>query len=585
MTKDFIKILTLLKDSQKKSIIYLFVLLLIGMVFEILGIGMLLPIMTAITKPENLMNLELIDRILKSININTTDQFIALSLFLLVALYTIKSFFLLYLSFFQNSFIANLISRLSNDLLENYLNRDYLYHVKKNSSELIKNFQVEINGFSHYLVSSLQLMTESILAFSVFCTLLYIELKGTILVMLFFGVLSISFHQIAKNKSKKWGDQRAVNDSQISKTIIEGLSGIKEILVLGRQMYFQNNLFELNKIKANLDVKAMTIRQVPRYYLELLSVISLVCFIAVLFANDQNFSDIIVILGVFIGATFRMLPSINRILSSLQKIKYHSSSLHIILDEFNQLKTNQKETNIESSQKVDFKESIVLKNLSFFYDKRNQVLNKINLKIKKGEKIGIVGLSGVGKTTLINIIVGLIKQTSGDIFIDNKLLENKNLNSWKSKIGYVPQDVYLIDESIKSNIAFGVRKNNIDNEKILSALKQSQLMTFVSNLPKKEYTNVGERGVQLSGGQRQRIGIARALYNNSEILVLDEATSALDQKTELDFIKAVNNIKGDKTILIITHRLSTIGNCDRVFSIKNGQLQENKDFKLKLNVK
>lgn len=572
MIKDFIKILKLLNGKQKKSIFYLLVLLLVGMVFEILGIGVLLPIMTAITKPESLMKFELIDRILKLFNINTTDQFIAFSLFLLVALYTLKSFFLLYLSFFQNKFIANLISSLSNDLFENYLNRDYLYHVKKNSSELIKNFQVEINGFSHYLVSSLQLMTESILAFSVFCTLLYIELKGTILVMLFFGVLSISFHQIAKNKSKKWGDQRAVNDSQISKTIIEGLSGIKEILVLGRQIYFQNNLFEFNKIKANLDVKAMTIRQVPRYYLELLSVISLVCFIAVLIANDQNLSDIIVILGVFIGATFRMLPSVNRILSSLQKVKYHSSSLNIILDEFNQLNANQKESKIESTQIIDFKESIELKNLSFFYDKRNQILNKINLKIKKGEKIGIVGPSGAGKTTLINIIVGLIKQTSGELFIDNKLLENKNLISWMSKIGYVPQDVYLIDDSIKSNIALGIRKDKIDNEKIDNALKQSQLMTFVNSLPKKEDTNVGERGVQLSGGQRQRIGIARALYNNSEILVLDEATSALDQQTELDFIKAVNNIKGNKTILIITHRLSTIENCDKIYNLERGEL-------------
>lgn len=583
MTKDFIKILTLLNRKQKKSIIYLFVLLLIGMAFEILGIGMLLPIMTAITEPENLMKLEIIGRILKSININSTDQFIALSLFLLVALYTIKSFFLLYLSFFQNTFIANLISRLSNDLFKNYLNKDYLYHVKKNSAELIKNFQVEINGFSNYLISFLQLLTESILAFSVLCTLLYIELKGTILVMLFFGVLSISFHQFAKNKSKKWGELRAVNDSQISKTIIEGLSGIKEILVLGRQIYFQNNLFELNKIKAKLDIKAMTIRQVPRYYLELLSVISLVCFIAVLIANDKNLNDIIVIIGVFIGATFRMLPSINRILSSLQKIKYHGSSLNIILDEFNQLKTNQKESNKVLHQRLDFKESIELRNLSFYYDKRNQIFNKINLKIKKGEKIGIVGLSGAGKTTLINIIVGLIKQTSGDIFIDNKLLENKNLNSWKTKIGYVPQDVYLIDDSIKSNIALGIRKDKIDNEKIYSALKQSQLMTFMNSLPRKEDTNVGERGVQLSGGQRQRIGIARALYNNSEILVLDEATSALDQKTEQDFIEAVNKIKGDKTILIITHRLSSIQNCDKIYKLERGELYLEKNKYISIN--
>ena len=194
----------------------------------------------------------------------------------------------------------------------------------------------------------------------------------------------------------------------------------------------------------------------------------------------------------------------------------------------------------------------------------------INMLLDRKELAKVSGRPG--KTTLISIIVGLIKQTSGELFIDNKLLENKNLISWKSKIGYVPQDVYLIDDSIKSNIALGIRKDKIDNEKIDNALKQSQLMTFVNSLPKKEDTNVGERGVQLSGGQRQRIGIARALYNNSEILVLDEATSALDQQTELDFIKAVNNIKGNKTILIITHRLSTIENCDKIYNLERGEL-------------
>ena len=234
---------------------------------------------------------------------------------------------------------------------------------------------------------------------------------------------------------------------------------------------------------------------------------------------------------------------------------------------------------------LDFKESIELRNLSFYYDKRNQIFNKINLKIKKGEKIGIVGLSGAGKTTLINIIVGLIKQTSGDIFIDNKLLENKNLNSWKTKIGYVPQDVYLVDDTIENNIAFGIANDKINTKKIDNAIEQSQLKTFINQLPNGKNTIVGERGVELSGGQRQRIGIARALYNEAEVLLLDEATSALDKKTELDFIEAVKNIKGEKTILIITHRFSTIVNCDRVFSINNGQLQENEDFKLKLNVK
>ena len=249
MNKDFNKILSLLERGQIKSLVILFVLLLVGMLFEILGIGMLLPILTAITSPDRLMEFQIIKSLLTSLNINSTEQFVNLSLIFLVTLFTIKSIFLLFLSFFQNSFISNLISSLSNDLFKNYLNKDYMYHVNKNSSELIKNFQVEINGFSNYLVAFLQLLTESVLAISVLFTLLYIEFKGTIIVMLFFGVLSILFHQFAKKKSSKWGKLRASNDSQISKTIIEGLSGIKEILVLGRQDFFQKNLFHLNKVK------------------------------------------------------------------------------------------------------------------------------------------------------------------------------------------------------------------------------------------------------------------------------------------------------------------------------------------------
>ena len=578
MNKDFNKILSLLERGQIKSLVILFVLLLVGMLFEILGIGMLLPILTAITSPDRLMEFQIIKSLLTSLNINSTEQFVNLSLIFLVTLFTIKSIFLLFLSFFQNSFISNLISSLSNDLFKNYLNKDYMYHVNKNSSELIKNFQVEINGFSNYLVAFLQLLTESVLAISVLFTLLYIEFKGTIIVMLFFGVLSILFHQFAKKKSSKWGELRASNDSQISKTIIEGLSGIKEILVLGRQDFFQKNLFQLNKVKASLNVKAMTIRQVPRYYLELLSVISLVCFILILLTSGQSLSEIIVVLGVFVGATFRILPSINRILSSMQNIKFYYSSVDIIINEFKTIKNKKLKSEINFNEKLNFLDKIELKEISFSYDGKKQILNNINLDIKKGEKIGIIGSSGAGKTTLINILVGLINPSNGQIFIDKHELNQKNINDWKSKIGYVPQDVYLIDDSIRSNIALGIESKMISDHEIQSSLLQSQLKDFIDTLPMKDYAHVGERGVQLSGGQRQRIGIARALYNNCEILVLDEATSALDTKTEFDFMESVNSLKGEKTIIIITHRISTIENCDKIFKIEKGVLKQTRNI-------
>jgi len=577
MIKDFKKINKILNEKQKAQTLLLFILLLIGMVFEVLGIGLLLPIITSIISPEKIMGYEIIKELILFLDIKSEVEFVKFSLLFLIVIYLIKSIFLLYLSYFQNKFISKLTVDTSDILFKNYLNKDFIFHINKNSSELIKNFQVEISGFGNYLVSFLQLLTESVLAVSVIFTLLYIEFKGTILVMLFFALLSFVFHQFAKKKSEKWGKLRAINDTDISKVIIEGLSGIKEILILGKKSFFLKRLFDLNKIKADLSVKSMTIRQVPRFYLELLSVISLVVFIYLLLLNNQELDSIMITLGVFVGATFRLLPSINRILSSLQNIKYYKSSLDIISIELEGAEKEIENKELETNN-IYFNKSLELKNISFCYEKNKSILDKINLKIDKGDLVGIIGQSGAGKTTLINIMVGLLTQDSGKIFLDDKQLSKANLNLWRTKIGYVPQDVYLTDDTIENNIAFGIEKNELNSKSIDNAVEQSQLKTFIDQLPNGKNTIVGERGVQISGGQRQRIGIARALYNDAELLILDEATSALDVETEAQFMEAILNLKGNKTVLIITHRLSTIENCDKIFKIEKGQLKQTKNI-------
>ena len=577
MIKDFKKINKILNEKQKAQTLLLFIFLLIGMVFEVLGIGLLLPIITSIISPEKIMGYKIIKELILLLDIKSEVEFVKFSLLFLIVIYLIKSIFLLYLSYFQNKFISKLTVDTSDILFQNYLNKDFIFHINKNSSELIKNFQVEISGFGNYLVSFLQLLTESVLAVSVIFTLLYIEFKGTILVMLFFALLSFVFHQYAKKKSEKWGKLRAINDTDISKVIIEGLSGIKEILILGKKSFFLKRLFDLNKIKADLSVKSMTIRQVPRFYLELLSVISLVVFIYLLLLNNQELDSIMITLGVFLGATFRLLPSINRILSSLQNIKYYKSSLDIISIELEGAEKEIENKELETNN-IYFNKSLELKNISFCYEKNKSILDKINLKIDKGDLVGIIGQSGAGKTTLINIMVGLLAQDSGKIFLDDKQLSKANLNLWRTKIGYVPQDVYLTDDTIENNIAFGIEKNKLNSKNIDNAVEQSQLKTFIDQLPNGKNTIVGERGVQISGGQRQRIGIARALYNDAELLILDEATSALDVETEAQFMEAILNLKGNKTVLIITHRLSTIENCDKIFKIEKGQLKQTKNI-------
>lgn len=577
MLGDFKKINNILNQNQKNRMFILFFMLIIGMIFEVLGIGLLLPIITSIINPEKIMGYTLINDLILFFNIKSELEFIKYLLLLLIIVFLIKSIYLLFLSYYQNNFISKLTVDTSDILFKNYLNKNYIFHLNKNSSELIKNFQVEITGFGNYLISFLQLITESVLAISVIFTLLYIELKATILVMLFFVILSFIFHQFAKKKSEKWGKLRAINDTDISKVIIEGLSGIKEILILGRKSFFLKKLIDLNKIKADLNVKSMTIRQVPRFYLELLSVISLVVFIYLLLLNNQELDSIIITVGVFVGATFRLLPSINRILSSLQNIKFYKSSLDIISFELGGAEKEIKNEELESNI-IYFNKSIELKNISFCYVKNKSILDKINLKIDKGELVGIIGQSGAGKTTLINIIVGLLFQDSGKIFLDDKQLSKANINLWRNKIGYVPQDVYLTDDTIENNIAFGIEINKIDSKNIENAIQQSQLKTFIDQLPNGKNTIVGERGVQISGGQRQRIGIARALYNDAELLILDEATSALDVETESQFMESVLNLKGNKTVLIITHRLSTIENCDKIFKIEKGELKQTKNI-------
>jgi ATP-binding cassette, subfamily B, bacterial PglK len=577
MLSDLKQINKILNQNQKKRMFILFFMLLVGMIFEVLGIGLLLPIITSIINPEKIMGYSIIKDLVLFLNIKSEVEFVKYSLLFLILVYLIKSIYLLFLSYFQNNFISKLTVDTSDLLFENYLNKSYIYHLNRNSSELIKNFQVEITGFKNYLVSYLQLLTESVLAISVIFTLLYIEFTATILVMFFFFIFSYFFHHFAKKKSERWGSLRALNDSDISKVIIEGLSGIKEILILGRKSFFKRKLIQLNKIKADLSVKSMTIRQVPRFYLELLSVISLVVFIYFLLINDKNLDSILITLGVFVGATFRLLPSINRILSSLQNIKYYKSSLNIISLELEGVSKNlNKNENLEGE--IDFKKSLELKYISFSYIDNKPILENINFKINKGELVGIIGESGAGKTTLINIIVGLLNQNSGKIFLDGNELNKSNLNIWRGKIGYVPQDVYLIDDTIENNIAFGVEHNKINPENIDKAIEKSQLRTFIDQLPKGKNTIVGERGVQISGGQRQRIGIARALYNNAELLLLDEATSALDLETEANFMEAVSELKGNKTVLIITHRLSSLENCNKIFKIEKGELKQIKNI-------
>ena len=572
------KLNTLIPTSENKKLVLLIFFLFIGMIFEVLGIGALLPILSAILNPEILLDNELSSSFLNFFNIESKDQIIKIALITLLAIYFFKSIFLLFLSYYQNRFISNISADLSNKLFSNYLYQNYTFHVNRNSSTLIKNFQVEITYFSNFLVSTISLFTEATLAFSVVITLFFIEPFGTFVVLIFFGFSSFIFHQITKKRTTEWGKIREQVDGKISKTVLEALSGIKEVILLGKQFFFQKQLEKYNVLKASMNTKALTLRQVPRYYLELLSVFSLIFFIFIMLIQNKNVEGVIVTLGVFVAATFRILPSINRILGSLQNIKFYKSSIDLLYEEFEI--TEDKSKLIRQNSKLrTFNKSITISKVCFKYKGMDKiVLDDVSLKLNIGSTTGIIGVSGSGKSTLINIIVGLFNPTSGEILLDEEFNISSNLSSWQKTIGYVSQDVFLSDDSILMNVAFGTKQEEIDVELINKVLKQAQLIEFIDSLPKGFHTKVGERGVQLSGGQRQRIGIARALYRQPDILILDEATSALDIKTEQDIMTSIDGLKGQLTIIIVTHRLITLKNCDDIYSIKEGKLTKEKNL-------
>jgi len=568
------KINFLLTKRQRKGLVLLSFLLFFGMILEVFGLGILVPALNVIIDPQALETNSLISNIKDFFPQLSDNDFAFNFLILIVLVYFFKSLFLVFLVFKQNRFLTNYTAYITNELFSSYLSQPYSFHLKKNTSELVKNIQIEISGFSAFLLALITIFIEGGFVLSILCTLIYIEPFGALSIGIFYGLLSLIFLKFTKKKLNQWGKLREEIDAKVSKTALEGLGGIKDLLILGKTRFFINRFGEQNYFKARLNANHNTISQIPRFYLELISIIGLVSFIILQLFQGKDSSSLIIILGVFVAATFRMIPSLNRIISAIQSMKFFKNSVDII---FNEIKLNSRPLEfLDSQQNSIFQNKIQFADVSFGYKKNSDILKHVNLEIKKGETIGIIGESGSGKSTFVDLLIGLHKQNSGEILID-EVNDCQLKQSWRNIIGYVSQTIYLTDDSIKNNIAFGVSENQINEKRIIALLEIVQLKKFVNNLELGFNTKVGDRGVQLSGGQRQRIGIARALYNNPDILILDEATASLDTDTEAKVMESIYGLKGEKTIIIIAHRLSTLEICDTVYEIKDQFLKHKKE--------
>lgn len=553
---------SILPLKYKKNTILVLLLTLLGTLLEAVGIGLVIPAVSLMLDDNFINKYPLLINFFNGLN-PSQSTLVLYGILLLFVSYFIKAIYLVFLAWFQSMYIYNIKRYLSSKLFEKYISLPYEFHLQTNSSFLIRNITSEIQELiNRALIPLVMLITEIAVIIVLALLLLIIEPLGASILFFVIIFAMFIFHLFSYKYLKEWGNIRQREEGYRIKSAQEGLSAIKDVKLLGRESNFINCYDYHNLNVSTVESKQNTLSQVPRLWLETVGVFGLLILV---FINNKP-TEIVPIIGLFAAAAFRLLPSANRVLNSFQSLKYSSAVISLIIKEL-----RNENINIENNKiKFQFNKCIELKNISFKYPESSiSTLNNINFIINKGDSIGIIGSSGSGKSTLVDLLLGLITPSSGSISIDGVNINNF-MREWQNTVGYVQQSIYLIDDTLRKNIAFGLNDNEINDELIKNAIKEAQLESFIYSLPDGINTLVGERGVRLSGGQRQRIGIARALYNNPPMLVLDEATSSLDKKTEADVMKSINALKRNRTIIIVAHRLSTIEHCDKIIKINNG---------------
>jgi len=532
--------------------------------FDFLGIALIIPLLTLLsgidytnTFVQNFVNFE-------------HDKIIVIILVVMFIVFFSKFIIQSLLVFYRNNFSQKLFVRVSDNILKNYLYMNFSFHVKNNSSNLIRNVGSEANLFCNNIIKSILKLFSDLLVFISLATLLIIYNPKVALISLsvlfFFGML---LFYLTNKKIKEWGKIRQQFAGEVIKDMQQSFFGIREIIIFGAQKFFLSN-YNKNNIKFSKATRNRdTLNQLPKGILEFIGVSTFIILIFYLLKIQKDISEIIVIIGVFAAAITKLLPSVTSIISNVQLFKFNAPVIDVIYSELNLKSDNYI---LSNDNEIFFNSKIRLKNLSFKYPTTNSfALNNLNFEIQKRDKISITGETGSGKTTLINLLTGLIQPTSGNVVIDEDSLNENNVRSWMKKISYVPQNIYLSDESILENITFGENKK-IDTKKIDRILKIVDLYDFVNSLPDKYNTNVGEKGAKISGGQSQRLGLARALYRDFDLMILDEATNSLDSETENKILDKFYDYCKEKTVISITHNKENIKHSNKLINIQNGKI-------------
>jgi ABC-type multidrug transport system fused ATPase/permease subunit len=595
MTKYLDKVLYVLPSRNRSLAILVFLFVLVSSL-EFLGIGLVGPFISLAQQPSSVDNNWLLGWFYRQSGIDSKIAFISLCGAIVVVVFVAKSLLSWWVQSYVFRYSHEQKAKLSTRLMHAYLTAPYIFHLTKNSAELIQSIiEYTYKYCLSILVPILTIASNIIILISLIGLLCITNIVIVSVVLLLITPILIILNNINKNEIRYWGKIASQANESVIRSINHGIGGIKETITIGCESHFINQLYEKAIEHANASSSFTTFKLLPRYAIEICLVAILIGFTSISVILNKNTQNLTSILSVFALVSIRLIPATSNILGGIHTLRNSSYILDRLYNDLKSIENlkvmknqkieiildgcshNKKQAILNSSEshsldKFDFNNTIVIKNISYTYPgTKIPAINNLSLTLHKGSSIGIIGRSGAGKTTLVDVILGLLIPHSGDILADEYSIYS-NVKSWQSIVGYIPQNIYLADESIKRNIAFGSPDSEIDFERLEMAIQMSQLEDVVSNLPNGINTSVGDRGILLSGGQKQRIGIARQLYHGREILILDEATAALDNETESLITDAIKSLSGSKTTIIIAHRLTTLSHCDRIYEIEKGKI-------------
>lgn len=569
------KLNRILNKKQKRRVGILAVMIVIGGLLETVSVSMILPIMQAIMSENALEDNSFVAAIAGFLHITSPRNFVVFMLFALAGMFVIKNAYMLFLTYVQHTFITNNQFRTSGDLLQIYLNKPYTYYLNANTGDIMRTIYSDTTSVFSVLLQCLQILTEVIVAL---CLGMVIFISDPLMTLVIAAVLVAAMlitNGIMKKKLSRIGEKTRSYQGKMYGSILQSITGIKDVKVFAKEKFFLENYKRYGKNYYGQVRDSNVFGSIPKLVVETSCMGGIMVYLAIMILSGKEVASLIPQLTAFALAAMRLMPCASRVSTYMANIAYYKPALEFIYNNVDLPRFLEEKEQIETESaneegKIKLEKQIEVKDLTFKYPNTEKyILEKANMTIEKGCSVGIVGPSGAGKTTVVDVMLGLLQAEAGEVLCDDQNVM-EHYSAWLSNLGYIPQSINLIDDTIRANVAYGYQEGSYIDEQVWRVLEEAQLSSFVKELPEGLDTRIGERGVRLSGGQRQRIGIARALFHDPEILILDEATSALDNDTEAAIMEAINRFHGKKTMLIIAHRLKTIESCDMIYHVENG---------------